>query len=257
VNELPKNGLPPGIILEPTPPFVPRMVLTDELRTVVREVITQWRHRDRFRGLAKFNIRPLDRLLFYGPPGNGKTMACQWICQQLATPLYRVQVDQLIGAYMGQTTQALSRVMEHLEKLERPALCLFDEIESIFVKRSASEGQCDRERATALTVFFQCLDRWRAPTLIVMCTNLAEQLDPALHSRVELHLEFRGPSFDQAREVIEYWRELLCEHGGEDWGPRLLERLDAGWMPESFRALTQRIGVEARNWVAAQIPRER
>lgn len=256
MKELMKK-LPPALTLEKSPPFVPRMVMTDELHVVVREVLTQWKHRKQFAGLVKFGIRPLDRLLFYGPPGNGKTMACQWMCQwmcqQSATPLYRVRCEQLLGSYMAQTAKALARVTEFLDGLTTPAVCLFDEVESIFVDRAVAGGQCDRERASALTIFFQALDRWRAPTLIVMCTNLVEQLDRALLSRVEMKLEFRGPTAEQAREVVDYWRELLCEFGADDWGPRIAEAIETGWRPESFRELTQRIGRAARDWVASRI----
>jgi len=253
MDTLRREKLPPGLTLEKAPPFVPRMVMTDELHVVVREVITQWLNRDRFKGLLKFGIRPLDRLLFYGPSGNGKTMACQWICQQLGTPLYRVQCEQIVGAYLGETSKALARVTEYLAGLTEPALCLFDEVESIFVDRARSDGQCDRERGSALTIFFQALDRWRAPTLIVMCTNLVEQLDRALLSRVEMQLEFQGPTPEQAQEVVEYWRELLCGHGADTWGPRFVEAIEAGRLPESFRELTQQIGHAARDWVAGQM----
>jgi hypothetical protein len=78
--ELPKKqGLPDGLVLDDRPPFVPRMVMTPQLMSVVKNVVAQWRHRDKFQELLKYGIRPLDRLLFYGPPGNGKTLTCYWI----------------------------------------------------------------------------------------------------------------------------------------------------------------------------------
>jgi len=248
-----RERLPQGLTLENGSRFVPRMVMTDELQVVVREVIRQWRHRDRFAGLVKFGIRPLDRLLFYGPPGNGKTMSCQWICQQIGTPLYRVLCEQVVGSYMGETSRALARILEFLQGLRDPALCLFDEVESIFVDRARGDGQCDRERGSALGVFMQALDRWRSPTLIVMATNLVEQVDRALLSRVELQLEFRGPTPEQARECVEYWRELLCDYGADQWGPPLAAEIEAGWEPTSFRELAQQIARAARDWVAGRI----
>jgi AAA+ superfamily predicted ATPase len=172
----------------------------------------------------------------------------------LNVPLYRVRCEQLVGSYLGETTRATARILECLNGLSTTALCLFDEIESLFVDRATAEGQCDRERGSALTMFFQALDRWRAPTLIVMCTNLVEHLDRALLSRIDVQLEFVGPTADQALEVIEYWRELLCEHGADDWGPRLAERIKAGHEPSSFRELAQAIARAARDWVAQQIP---
>jgi len=228
------------------------MVMTPELQTVMREVIHQWKHRKRFEGLLKYGIRPLDRLLFFGPPGNGKTMACQWMCQQLGVPLYRVCCEALVGNYMGDMANRLLKVTTYLGELCTPALCLFDEVESLFIDRTLSDGQCDRERGSALTTFFQVLDRWQAPTLFVMATNLIDQLDRALVSRIELKLEFKGPTCDQASQVVEYWRELLCEHGADDWGPQLAGRIHGGWAPQSFRELSQHIARAARDWTASR-----
>jgi ATP-dependent 26S proteasome regulatory subunit len=254
MNPLPANAaakpkLPPGITLE-KPPFVPRLVMTDRLQTVVREVLHQWRNRQRFAGLRKYGIRPLDHLLFHGPPGNGKTMACYWIARELDIPIYRVLCNQLLGSYLGQTTNAVSDVLSYLNALPAPALCLWDEVESIFVDRARASGGGGQELSTATTMYLQALDRWQAPVLNVMATNLPNRVDPALRSRVELTLEFPGPNPEQCREMLNYWAELLDAHGGSAWGPKLAERVAAN-PPESFRALQQLIGFAAREWTAA------
>ena len=250
MTELPKNQrLPQGVILDQQPPFVPKMVMTDELQSVMRDVLHQWEHRNRFEGLLKYGIRPLDRLLFFGPPGNGKTLTCYWIAQKLNIPMYRVLCNQLRGSYLGETTRCVADAMQFLDGLKTPAVCLWDEVESIFVSRQVSSGQCDREIAAALTVFMQAMDRWKAATLLVMATNLPEQLDPALLSRVEMRLEFKGPTPEQCDQLLEYWAELLHKHGGQEWGPRIREQLKRE-PAESFRELQQVIAWAARDWTA-------
>lgn len=242
-----KDNLPAGLVLE-KPRFVPRMVMTAELQTVLRDVITQWRQRDRLSGLLKYEIRPLDRLIFYGPPGNGKTMACYWIAKELGIPMYRVLCNQLRGSHLGETARAVADVMEYLDSSTEPALCLWDEAESIFIDRKNSYGQCDREIQAALTVFMQHLDRWQAPTLIVMATNLPDQLDEALLSRVEMRVNFVAPTQEQCRQLVAYWAELLHDHGGAKWGPELVAAFTSKGLPASFRELRQWIGYAARNW---------
>lgn len=246
-----KDSLPQGLILE-KPPFVPRMVMTARLQTVMKEVLHQWRHRQAFAKLTKYGIRPLDRLLFYGPPGNGKTMACYWMARELDIPIYRVLCNQLHGPYVGETTQRTGAILDHLNALPQPAICLWDEIESIFVNRTDATGGGGREMSAALTVFLQSLDRWRAPVLLVMATNLLGKLDAALVSRVELSLEFCGPDADQCQQMLSYWVELLTDSGGDDWGPLLAKGI-ADKMPQSFRELQQRIGFAAREWTASKL----
>jgi AAA+ superfamily predicted ATPase len=254
MNMLPEknkpNNLPEGVVLE-KPPFVPRMVMTNELQVVVRDVMTQWRNRKKFEPLLKYGIRPLDRLLFYGPPGNGKTMACYWIARELDVPIYRVLCNQLHVGVFGGSSKAVANVMDFFNARSEPCVCLWDEVEAIFIDRNEVDGQCDREAATALTVFLQALDRWKSPTLLVMATNLEKRLDPALMSRVEMRLEFAAPNDEQCEQVIQYWRELLCDHGSEEWGPEIVERVKAE-LPASFRELQQSIGYAARDWTAKQ-----
>lgn len=248
MNILPDNRTPQGLILEKMG-FVPRMVMTPELKTVVDEVLRQWQMSDRFEPLRQYGIRPLDRLLFYGPPGNGKTMACRWMARRLDVPMYRVACDQVHGMYLGQTSSNLAAVMAHLQNLKEPALCLFDEVEHIFVNRRDASGACGHEIGSALTVFMQALDRWEAPTLIVMATNIVERMDDALLSRIDLKLEFVGPTKEQAGQMVEYWKELLCDHGGGEWGPQILERMKGCNPPGSFRNLQQVINHAARSYV--------
>jgi len=247
-NKKGPGKLPNGVVLEKLP-FVPRMVMTSELKSVGREVMDQWRNRKAFEGLAKYGIRPLDRLLFFGPPGNGKTMACYWIAKQLDIPLYRVLCEQLHQPYLGQTTNAIADVVNFFSAREEPALCLWDEVEAIFMDRNKSRGGAEREISTATTIFLQALDRWKSPTLIVMATNLPERLDAALLSRVELRLHFPGPDLSQCEQMVEYWAELLHANGGADWGPVIAERIK-GKLPESFRELQQTIAFAAREWTA-------
>jgi ATP-dependent 26S proteasome regulatory subunit len=139
--------------------------------------------------------------------------------------------------------------MDFLNALTRPALCLWDEVEAIFINRKRAGGECDREVAAALTIFMQALDRWKAPILLVMATNLPEQLDEALMSRVEMRVEFLGPNEEQCGQCIQYWSELLHDHGSAEWGPLILERCQET-LPASFRELQQMIAFAAREWTA-------
>jgi AAA+ superfamily predicted ATPase len=252
VNILPEKKpgeLPQGVVLE-KPPFVPRMVMTNELQTVARDVMTQWRNRKAFAPLLKYGIRPLHRLLFYGPPGNGKTMACYWIARELGIPVYRVLCNQIHNCYVGETEKAVAGVMDYFSARKEPALCLWDEIEAIFPDRAKQDHHgSGRGIASALTIFMQALDRWQSPTLLVMATNLPDRLDAALLSRVELRIEFAGPNEDQCEQCIQYWREILCDHGADEWGPLIVERVKEK-LPISFRELQQTIAFAAREWTA-------
>lgn len=248
ISRLPdRNELPRGLTAEPTDNVPRRLVMTPALSAAAEEVIRQWQARARFKPLLKHGIRPLDRLLFYGPPGNGKTTCAQYLAATLGCECYRVQCEQLRGSHMGETSSGVSQVMEWVQRRTAAAVVLFDEVESIFIDRSTAGNQaCDNEVSAALTVFFQHLDRLNSPVLICMATNMHHRLDPALISRVELSVRFDAPTAAQAVEFVRYWSELLAEHGGEEWGPALIE---AGLPIGSFRDLKRLVASAAREWI--------
>lgn len=244
MNTLPTD-LPRGLFAEKPAKNLAALAMTDGLRSLAGTVLAQWKCQDAFAALAKHGIRPIDRMLFFGPPGNGKTMASQWLAQQLEAPLYRVRCETLIGSLLGETTATLARVMRWLETQPR-CVVLFDEVEQLFQARGLGGSDCSRELSTAMGVFWQFLDRWEAPTLFVLATNLPYQLDGALLSRIDLKMEFGPPTVDQAESVIRYWQEVLHEYAGEEWGPRLIERAKEFG---SFRDLFHEIQHEVRQHV--------
>lgn len=243
--ELPKEKkLPRGLTLEKPGRNLAALAMTESLAAMQSVVLKQWHHQETFTKLAKHGIRPVDRLLFFGPPGNGKTMASQWLAQQLGAPLYRVRCETLIGSVMGETTGNVGGIMHWLSTQPR-SVVLLDEVEVIFPSREVTSGQCDREMNNAMAVFWQYLDRWEAPTLFVMATNLVDRIDPALLSRIDLKMEFGPPTPEQAASVALYWAEVLHEFGGDVWGPLLAD----GRQWESFRALFHAVQWHVRKFV--------
>jgi AAA+ superfamily predicted ATPase len=234
------SSLPAGLTVEESFTNIASLSLTPALKVIIATVLKQWSAPDAFRPLAKYGIQPMRQLLFFGPPGNGKTSACQWIGHKLGVPLYRVRCDLLVGRYLGETAGNVGKLMDWL-KQSPPAVILFDEVESLFPSRTDGSGACAREMSSAMTVFWQALDRWKGKHLFVLATNLPDRLDAALQSRIELHVEFGPPTEEQAREVVKYWSEVLHEYGAAQWSVELNNQFDDGHLPVSFRELWQTI----------------
>jgi SpoVK/Ycf46/Vps4 family AAA+-type ATPase len=242
--------LPPGMSLEKPARNLAALAATSSLGELRGTVLAQWGRRKQFSALVKYGIQPINLALFHGPPGNGKTMACGWLAEKLGVSLYRVRCESLVGSHLGATASNFSNMMAWLAQQKSPCVVLFDEVEQILPSRgtgNTADG-CRREIASAMTVFWQWIDRWEAETLFVLATNLPAALDAALLSRCELKLEFGPPTPEQASNVIAYWRETLHEFGSDTWGPQLAEV--ARW--ESFRELFFAVQSAVRKHVAAQ-----
>lgn len=237
MSSLPKNAapVPRFVSLESPSKSLDGLTASSELKAFGEAVCKQWTSTDKLAELANYGIYPIRQVLFYGPPGNGKTTACQWLGKRLEMPVYRVKSEAITGAYLGATQGNVGELLAWLKTIG-PAIVLFDEIESLFPSREAGQDSCARELQSAMTVLWQALDRWTTPQIFIFATNMQERLDKAFVSRMEASLEFGPPTPEQISAVVAYWCEIFHEYGAADWGPRLSVQ---GFI--SFRELWQAI----------------
>ncbi|MCQ3807257.1 MAG: ATP-binding protein [Acidimicrobiaceae bacterium] len=148
--------------------------------------------------LAGFGIPQRRRLLFYGPPGCGKSSAAEALATELSVPLLVVRLDSVISSYLGQSASNLRRIMDCAE--EGPRVVLFDEFDAIGRARDdpAEHGEIKR----VVNAFLQMLDNYRGSSLIVAATNHEQLLDPALWRRFDEVVHFPPPTVHQIRSVL-------------------------------------------------------
>jgi adenylate kinase family enzyme len=167
------------------------LVLTDDTRRAVTEIITACRNRaallaslDGGGALARGIVA-----LFNGPPGTGKTLSATAIASELELPLYRVDVSTLVDRYVGETEKNLTLLFE--EAATDHAGLLFDEADSLFAKRVDVKDSTDRYANMQVNVLLNLIDDYEG--LVIMTTNLKRSLDQALLRRVAYKVDFEMP----------------------------------------------------------------
>lgn len=243
------EDMPTGVVLEKPGRNLDSLAQTAALQSLQTSLIHEWKIRDAFADVEQYGIKPTTLALFYGPPGNGKTMASKMLASVINAPLYRVSCEGLLHSYLGKSEENIRDVMAWLADVGE-AVVLFDECESLFRKRTDSGGSCSQAIVRTMQVFWQALDRWESPQMFLLATNRIQDIDDALLSRCEIKLEFVGPTRDQALLVLEYWAEVLHENGSSEWAPDLRKQF-ARKTPESFRELWQLICFRVRQWIIA------
>lgn len=242
--------MPDSVVLEKPGRNLDSLVETDAMKVLKSTLIHEWNIRADFKPLESYGIRPTTLALFYGPPGNGKTMAAKQLAAVTGVPLYRVACEGLLNAYMGKTESNMREVLDWLASAG-PAVILFDECESLFRRRGGSDSGIQQTIVRAMQIFWQAVDRWESPQVFLLATNRIEDIDDALISRCETRLEFGGPTAEQAKLVIEYWSEVLYEYGADVWSKELLKSLD-GQTPESFRDIWNSVARCVRQFITSK-----
>lgn len=170
-------------------------VLSDETCSAVEEVLQEHHHQER---LASYGLRPADRLLFYGPPGCGKTLTAEVIASELGLPLAIVRVDAVVSSYLGETAANLRKVFDFA--VANAAVVLFDEFDAL-AKERADEAEHGELRRVVNAVL-QMMDAYAGRSVLIAATNHESILDFAVWRRFEEVLLFEPPNLDQLRRLL-------------------------------------------------------
>ncbi len=132
------------------------------------------------RGVSKaYNVKPTKGVLFFGPPGTGKTMMMRALSNEMHAGFYVVKASNLISAYPGETERMIAKVFETAAK-HAPCVLFFDEIDAI--ARTRSQSPESDTQTNALSQLLQEMDGFSKVenVIIVGATNAPNILDPAI-----------------------------------------------------------------------------
>ncbi|KYM60833.1 AAA family ATPase [Fusobacterium necrophorum subsp. funduliforme] len=150
----------------------------------------------------------INKFLFEGLPGSGKTEAAKNIARLLNRSLFRVDFENLIDSKLGQTNKNIIEVFKEINMLPNAnkIVILFDEIEIIALDRVNSNDV--REMGRVTSTILRELDRLtdlNKEIVLIATTNLYSNFDKALVRRFDAVINFNRYSDEDLIEVAEYY----------------------------------------------------
>ncbi|WP_439291434.1 AAA family ATPase [Lonepinella koalarum] len=145
----------------------------------------------------------INKFLFIGSPGTGKTESAKHVSRLLNRELLLVDFSHLIDSKLGQTAKNIILVFNEINQLPflNNYVILFDEIDTIALDRI---NQNDiREMGRVTSTFLKSLDNLNPEAIIIATTNLYDNLDKALVRRFDATIDFDRYSDDDKIEVAE------------------------------------------------------
>jgi SpoVK/Ycf46/Vps4 family AAA+-type ATPase len=173
-----------------------QLSLDESTATRLRRVIREHQARAH---LKSFGLRPSNKVLFWGPPGNGKTVAAFALGYELGLPVASVRLDSLISSYLGDTASHVSRIFSRA--LATPMILLLDEIDAIGKRRDDPRDVGELKRI--VNTLLQQMDRTGSgESVFVAASNHQHLLDAALWRRFDDIIEFPQPSSEQRQRLL-------------------------------------------------------
>lgn len=190
------------LIHENEGPPLSEVVLKRDTRRVLEDVALEWRGRDL---LSEAGISRRASLLFFGPPGCGKTLTARALGRELGLPVVTARLSSIVGAYLGQTGASLRTLFMYAQTV--PCILLLDEIDAIGRARGrgGDVGEVDRVVISLL----QELDHGLPQGLVIAATNLEKSIDEALWRRFAASLRFPHPT---QKDLRSFARRQLKSH---------------------------------------------
>ncbi|PJG83439.1 ATP-binding protein [Caviibacterium pharyngocola] len=123
------------------------------------------------------------RICCYGVPGTGKTAWAKWLAQELEMKPLVVQGSDLLDMYVGGTEQNIANAFAQAK--ENNQLLILDEVDSFLFTRQGAQRSWERSQVNEMLTQIEKFDG-----LMVVSTNLLDELDPASLRRFDLKLQF-------------------------------------------------------------------
>ena len=164
---------------------IERVILSDDNRKKIEQFKTEMENVEK---IVQYGLEPMNRLLFYGASGTGKTYLSKALSNYMDYYMLYVDIAQALSD--GSVSQAISDTFYLANKYER-VLLMYDECDSIaFSRESGATSETSRRACNSI---FQQLDQMKPSVVFISATNLRHKLDPAYMTRFNLQLEFNKP----------------------------------------------------------------
>lgn len=153
--------------------------------------------------LMEKQIPYLNATLLYGESGVGKTAFSRYVAYKLNMPYLYVNFSKMLDSYLGGTAKNLTNLFNYIN--QQQCVVMLDEIDSLAIKREYADGGAGSEISRSTTCLLQLLDAITNDHVIIVATNLIDNIDPAVKRRfTEKHELHRLTSEDIEKFIRQY-----------------------------------------------------
>lgn len=169
--------------------------------------------------------RGVNKFLFKGKPGTGKTESARLLAKALGRELLCADTSSLIDSKLGQSAKNIQEVFRYMRSAPQDsAVFFFDEFDAIAMDRTNDRDL--REMGRVTSAFLKGMDELPAHVTMVAATNLFDSFDKALVRRFDYIVDFDRYTRDELAEVAEaILDETLRNMGAEGRNIRLFRKI--------------------------------
>ena len=229
-----------GVILE--------QKLEDQLREISYAIVNRKKH-----------YAPCKNMMFYGPPGTGKTLFAKKLAMQSGLE-YAVMVGSDIAPLGPLAVTELNNIFDWAENQTKGMILFIDEADAFL--RNRQENDMSEYMRHTINSFLYRTGSPSDKVIIVMATNCPDQLDEAVHDRIDEIVGFKLPTQKERQIMLYHYLVKYCtppsttrdklmfawKHPRSIWSQKKLIRMEG-----VDHALIERIAAETEGFSGREI----
>jgi SpoVK/Ycf46/Vps4 family AAA+-type ATPase len=182
-------------------------------------------------------------ILFYGPPGCGKTMLAAAVATEIDATFYCIDSPSIVSKWLGESEKNVARLFQDARAAAtggRPVIIFIDELDSVMGVRSHEVGGEVRARNQFLKEMDGIADKKRrSPVYVIGATNKPWALDEPFIRRFQKRIYVPLPDVDARLEMFRIYSRNLRLASDVDFAK--LARLTEGRTGSDIRDIFQAV----------------
>ena len=148
-------------------------------------------------------LEPPKGVLLYGPPGCGKTMLAKAVANETNANFIAIKGPEILSKWVGESERAVRKVFRKARQMA-PAIILFDEIDSIAVKRGTDSSKVADRVLNQLLTELDGIENLRG-VVVLAATNRPDLLDPSMlrPGRFDTFIYLPLPNEETRKKILE------------------------------------------------------
>jgi SpoVK/Ycf46/Vps4 family AAA+-type ATPase len=150
------------------------------------------------------NVQQGINILMYGVPGTGKTFIAGVIANELKRPLIQINANAIRGSFYGESEKQARELFQEMRaavKRLSPVFLLNEGDQLIHQRSNSPDNSADHAENAIQSIFLEEMETF--PGILIITTNIADNLDLAMSRRFHYKLEIKTPNYESR---VALWR---------------------------------------------------